>query len=296
MNLTRAIKLSIQVFMSLVLLLSSSVFHFSWGSIVMKEQIRLYALEQSEQILNNRDWTGQVKLYQWSMPLLAFASIADKEGYARSLKNMEALLSSETIEPSWALWMRGRMVLSAKLIEDEASLEVLKQALARDLFLDAPKAVMTGWAFAYFAALDDESYTLSRGKLFEYTAYGKKLAEEDRKTQGSNYLWTLVMNLFAAASTGNRTDYGYFLQELKNTTEKNTLVDAVSLVPLADYQQWLVGIMRYSMTVMQDEESIRELEHFAAPTHVDSFDAMLAVTNYLFIEDLNLSAHRSLSY
>ena len=52
------------------------------------------------------------------------------------------------------------------------------------------------------------------------------------------------------------------------------------LVPESDYRQWLVSLERYSFAIMNDQNSLDELEAINSP-EVDSFDSMLGWANTL---------------
>lgn len=102
----------------------------------MEEAVLKSALDHYQNILKNAILSPQQKLYQLSMPLLAFAAIKKLDGYQDTFCKMEQLLCrfSSQIEAPWALWMLGRMALASKLIKDFKNLEKIKEELSSTLF------------------------------------------------------------------------------------------------------------------------------------------------------------------
>lgn len=249
----------------------------------MKEEVVKFANAEYQKVINDTALSSQHRLYQLSMPLLALAALKN-ENYRAALSNMELILKDKAqlakIAKPWQLWMLGRMALAAKLADDPLKLAEIKESLSTQLFADdklvkGNKDEKIGWAFAYLAAIDETSYENCRKKLLEYTEFARDRYKHSPTTAASNFVWTLVMNLYAAASAGNEEGYLHFLRELKSSTEKNSLKDATLLVPKEDYRQWLVSMARYSFTLMKDDGNLKELESINAP-EIKSLDSMLA--------------------
>ncbi|CEK09167.1 hypothetical protein [Legionella hackeliae] len=277
---------------SIILLLSAYLLsNVSIANTAIDENMKPYVIEfakaEYQKIKENHKLAPQQQLYQLSMPLLALATLKETSDYEKILVDMEQILSMEStasqIEKPWQLWMMGRIAVAAKLAGDAEKLKQIKGKLTTQLFENDNKDVITGWAFAYLASLDEESYQKCREKLFEY----KKLEEAQYikapEKEASSYVWTLVMNLYASANAG-KEDYVIYLTELKELTDKKTLQDTSLLVPESDYRQWLVSLERYSFAVMKDQSSLDELTAINSPK-VDSFDSMLGWANTLIMPE-----------
>lgn len=252
----------------------------------MKEQVIKFAHIQYQNILSDATLLPQQRLYQLSMPLLALATLKDNDGYGHVLADMESILNDDQqksqIQKPWQLWMAGRMALASKLAGNTLKLKAIQETLSIQLFESDNKDMITGWAIAYLAAIDKLSYEKCRERLFVFTEFARSTYKENPTHEASNFVWTLVMNLYAAASTANAEDYFYFQQELKNLTESNSLKDTASLVPDEDYRQWLVSMARYSFQMMKDGASLNELESINK-SEVNSLDSMLASANEYYL-------------
>ncbi len=255
----------------------------------MKEQAIKFAHAQYQNIRNDTTLLPQQRLYQLSMPLLALATLNDNDGYGHVLADMESILNDcrqeSQIQKHMAHWMEGRMAMASKLAGNTLKLKAIKDTLSIQLFESDNKDVITGWAVAYLAAIDKYSYEKCREKLFLYTEFARNSYQENPANEASNFVWTLVMNLYAAASAANTQDYLYFQQKLKNLSESNSLKDTASLVPNEDYHQWLVSMARYSFKLMKDEASLNELENINI-SEVNSLDSMLATANEIVFNGL----------
>ena len=222
----------------------------------MKNSVIKFARTEYQKTKENHSLAPQQRLYQLSMPLLAMATLKEVNDYEKILADMEQILSEEStvskIEKPWQLWMMGRMAVAAKLAGDAEKLKQIKGELTTQLFENDNKDVITGWAFAYLASLDEESYKKCREKLFEYKQFEKIQYTKTPEKEASNYVWTLVMNLYASANAG-KEDYLGFLTDLKELTKKETLEGTNLLVPESDYRQWLVSLERYSFAIMNDQ-------------------------------------------
>ncbi|ASQ46603.1 hypothetical protein [Legionella clemsonensis] len=280
-------------FVSLLLLLSAflqaniAVANTASGK-EMKNSVIKFARVAYQKIKDNHSLTPQERLYQLSMPLLAVAALKEVNDYKKILADMEQILNDKSalsqIEKPWQLWMMGRMALASKLIGDTEKLKLIQEMLTTQLFENDKKDVITGWAFAYLASLDEESYQKCREKLFEYSKLERINYHNNPEKEASSFVWTLVMNLYASANAG-KEDYINFLTELTELTDKKTLKDTSLLVPESDYRQWLVSLQRYSFVLMDDQNSLDELKAINSP-EVDSFDSMLGWANTLMIPNI----------
>lgn len=276
----------LKLILTFILLFIGLQSNLAWGK-NMQEEVIHFAHTQYKKIIHDKTLTPQQRLYQFSMPLLALATVKENTGYSTILSNMASILNDDAqrtqIQKPWELWMLGRMAIAAKLAGDKERLPEIKNALYAQLRQHDAKDVITGWAFAYFAAIDVDSYQQSRLKLMEYTDLARSNYMQNPKAEASNFIWTLVMNLYASANAGNTEDYQYFIHELKTATEKNSLKETTLLVPVDDYRQWLVSVARVSFKRMNDEVSLKELESIHAPTISDS-DSMLAWANEILVQ------------
>lgn len=258
----------------------------------MKEQVIKFAHIQYQNILSDTTLLPQQRLYQLSMPLLALATLKDNDGYGCVLADMEFILNDDQqksqIQKAMAHWMAGRMAMASKLAGNTLKLNAIKESLSIQLFEYDRKDVIsndviTGWAVAWLAAIDTHSYEKCRERLFVHTEFARTSYKENPANEASNFVWTLVMNLYAAANIANAEDYFYFLQQLKNLTDSNSLKDTASLVPDEDYRLWLVSMARYSFQMMKDEASLNELESINK-SEVNSLDSMLASANEIVFD------------
>jgi hypothetical protein len=261
----------------------------------MKEQVIKFAHIQYQNILSDKSLLPQQRLYKLSMPLLALATLKDTDGYEHVLADMEFILNDDQqqsqIQKNWQCWMTGRMALASKLAGNALKLKAIKETLSNQLIESDSRDVIstdviTGWAVAYLASIDKHAYKKCREKLFAYTEFAQTSYNENPANEASNFVWTLVMNLYAAASTANAEDYFYFQQKLKNLTESNSLKDTALLVPNEDYRLWLVSMARYSFQLMKDDASLNELENINK-SEVNSLDSLLASANEILLELLS---------
>lgn len=251
----------------------------------MKSSVIEFARTGYKKIEEDHLLTPQQRLYQSSMPLLAVATLKETKDYESILADMEKILSDKSIasqiEKPWQLWMMGRMAVATKLVGEEQKLKQIKETLTEELFENGNKDVITGWAFAYLASLDEESYQKCREKLLEYKKLEEERYNKAPEKEASSYVWTLVMNLYASANSG-KEDYVNFLTELKELTENKTQESTSMLVPESDYRQWLVSLERYSFAIMDDQDSLDELKSINS-SKIDSFDSMLGWANALLM-------------
>lgn len=249
----------------------------------MKKSVIEFAITEHKKIKEDHSLKPQEQLYLLSMPLLAMATLKETKDFDEIFADMEQILSDEStisqIEKPWELWMMGRMAVAAKLANDTEKLKQIKEKLSTKLFENNnDDDVKTGWAFAYFASLDEESYQKCSEKLFKYKEFEKAYYIQNPNKEASNYVWTLVMNMYASANANKEEDFVGFLTDLKELTEKKTLEETNLLVPESDYRQWLVSLERYSCAIMKN--TLDEPQAMNSPT-VDSFDSMLGWANTL---------------
>lgn len=266
----------------------------------MKDSIITFAGSEYQKIKHNPALNPQDRLYQLSMPLLAYATMKQITEYQTVLADMQQILDNETdsgkIQKSWQLWMLGRMAVAAKLAGDQQKLSELKTTLSKELSENDTKDIFTGWAFAYLASLDQDTYKQYQAKLSEYDKLERARFDKDPEKEGSNYVWTVVMNLYAAASTNQDDDYAMYKEELINLTPQKSLTATSQLVPMSDFRQWLISFQRYSFTMMQDKASLGELQSINSPT-IESLDSMLAWANTLITpENLSLKDNPNTFY
>jgi len=258
--------------------------NLSWSNPVMKEQVIQFASKQYQEITSNQEVSPQDRLYQLSMPLLALATVND-EGYDKVFQSMETILRDPDakIANNWKLWMLGRMVLAAKLQKDTYHFHLYQHQL--DCLLAKPQEedAITGWAYAYLALSDNMKFLQYQTKLQQYAELARISYEAD-KTPGkaSNYIWTLAMNIFAAAQTNN--DYGTYLSSLRSLSSTSSLEEAIALVPEDDYRQWLRSVVRAAFQLRNDQANLKELPADSSK-QITTKDTMLAWANEWSIEE-----------
>lgn len=247
----------------------------------MRASVIQFAKDEYSKILNNPALNPQQQLYQSSMPLLALATLKESADYLKILADMEHILNDESkvsrIDKSWQMWMLGRMVLASKLAANPEKLTQLKKQLATELLKNDNKEVISAWAIAYLASIDEASYQQLREKLLEYTRLEHERYSANPSKEASNFVWTLTMNLYAAANSGKK-DYADFLNQLIGLTK--SLKETSLLVPESDYRQWLVSVQRFAFALMGDLKSLKALPAINSST-VNNFDSMLAWANTL---------------
>jgi hypothetical protein len=259
----------------------------------MREQVIQFANTQYQRIQNNQDLLPRERLTQLSMLLLAYAAVQEFKEYQSVLEDMKSILSSDSISTqdnqSWRLWILSRMAVSSKLMDDTVELDSLEKTLRAELLSNNDKEkyqdATRGWAFAYFASIDESLYENSIAILCQY--YFNQKTENTT----SNCVWTLVMTLYASACACHREDYGCILQLLKNITGNNSLKDAIRVVPKNDYRQWLVSIIQCSCALMKDTKTLKELQDFQV-SKIENFDDMLAKAYELSIPYLLQLEHK----
>lgn len=250
----------------------------------MKEKIMRCALSQYSRIINEDHLflTAQMHFYQLSMPLLALAAIHEKQHYRKIQDYMEHILNNcnnweYEIPENVQLWILGRMLLAAKMQKDSIHFNKYKNQLAERLVKEHEKCVFIGWAYAYLALADKASYQANRQQLYYYAELARANFKQD-KTKANDYVWTLVMNLFASSQAKDQEDYQLYLKMLRSLSKTSSLKEVVVLVPENDYRQWLVSIARTAFQFMQDKDSLTELPANYA-SEIESMDTMLAWAN-----------------
>lgn len=242
--------------------------------------------------------TTDSKIYQLSMPLFAAGLTKNRRQFDDVLKRMQAFLNFESVDTleasigehdlsrSKTAWMLGRVLIAAQELGGRDDM-VAKLQPVLFAFLqqpDMPKDAMSGWAWAYLLASRPEWYIEHQRELTEATERAQTTAEGDPST----LLWTLTMNLYAAAkaeklpavpdasaSAGDADDvfvldmekpearkgpYKTVLGEFKTLTGKDNWEDIVSLVPQSDFRNWMVNTLRLAAVIQGDNDTLKALE------------------------------------
>lgn len=212
--------------------------------------------EQHAKKIEAKDKAKELKIE--SMLLLVSSMQNSSALYEKERNSMKEILSDKEIklEMPTRVWMLGRMVLAAKMINDQDSTQKLSTTLLQQLqTLSASddSSPLTGWAWAYLLTAIPDYYQEHVDKLKSYTQ------DKSEKDYNSTLMWTLVMNLNAAASNTDKETYQYFLTQMINVSPKKTLKSAVDGVPKDDYKYWLLSLLQVSIQLMGDEKNHQDI-------------------------------------
>lgn len=236
--------------------------------------------------------------YAASLPLLISAALGDKALYDLSLASLNAKLQILNQHPkdydewmrchSFKAWMQGRILEATMAMADIKTLAPAKnkmQVLLEEKMEEAEtgKLAFIAWANGYRAALSKKEYETCRSNMENLTGELIALYKKDRKNHESlsNTLWAFVMNLSAAASTKNKTDYENFKEKM--TQFENKMISFAKEKPIHavletgllrtaesnDYPAWALAKVRLASARMEDWELYDAL----APAVANSIDS-----------------------
>lgn len=242
-----------------------------------------------------KDAEPKMVAYYLCMPFYASAqtySSTQVEEYKNLYYQIKAdLLQAldKTDDSSFKAWMLGRVILAAKLMNDNETLNFWlpkMKAILEKCVKDNTKDEFTAWAWGYLAALDKKEYKAAKKEMLieaqdltklyhklyqeqqQNVLEGKSLDEKDEaKLQAalSNALWAHVMNLQAAAKDKDGLTFRMILLEIKQIKGSNSVAEALTkgLLRTAasnDYPAWAIGIVRLAAETLPDKELFNELE------------------------------------
>lgn len=246
----------------------------------LRKEIRAQAQQLYRDAKNNQKLSANDRVYQYSMPLLA-ASVVDRKLYRiieidmlRSLKKMDA--------KSMQAWMLGRLILAAQQARMPAKVAVYQLLLENVLVQDTlPKDVMTGWAIGYLAAVDRQTYDKYRNDLWTYLNRAKAAYQNDNSQDNlTNLLWTITMNISAAAKVKHDQDYVDFFNTYTQASGMSPLTEVIRAMLLSDYQAWLLSVNSLAAHRMQQHAQLQLFNNLLTITlqnpAVGNADRMLA--------------------
>jgi hypothetical protein len=226
--------------------------------------------------------------------LLALASINEDTCYHQILSDMEHIVDyienyTTDLDMTMYLWLLTRMAFAAQLKGDVAKSTQLQAYLSERINSALNQNPMSTWTIAYLASLGVHHYKKYQHLLKTQTQLIQIAFQKNPVKEINNYLWTLTMNLYAAANAGAIDDYDTYLEALKKVTSENTLQAAINKQPIS-YPQWLISMLRQATFRMQDISSFVSLScliqvDLDLPTKVDNLDSMLAMANHLLVLD-----------
>lgn len=219
--------------------------------------------------------------YAASLPLIASATLGDRNRYERTLTLMMDQINDLEVSPdkfdtwmrssSFKAWMWGRVLLAAKSMNDDKTMktanEKLVQYLAGTMNQNDNPAFFT-WTWGYRAALNQAEYQNSVGKMMQGAAQlsTKYKADPSNHDALSDALWAWVMNLSAAANAHDQERYETIKQQIIILTIKNSISDALEFGLLRteqsnDYPAWALAKVRLAAAIMKDREVFQDIDH-----------------------------------
>lgn len=193
--------------------------------------------------------------YQISMPLYAAALINKRSLYQTILPAMKKAL--EKNEPNaYTAWLYGRLLVSAKLMNDRETLKQAKQKMLSILTTGHLQGhiAMRAWAWAYLASI----YSPRNIKPFAFakkhflSALDEQIEQHDNKT---DLMWSITMGMMAAGKHFDADLYRRLLnQYLDSAMKTNSILTAIQRVPIRDYRVWLIADLRVGARLIRDED------------------------------------------
>ncbi len=273
------------IFVTIFTLIKSTIVYATNVEIPMKEAIKQRAQALFDSAMQG-DKPAVDRIYTLSMPLIASAAIQYSDLNQAISTQMDAGI--DAVKPaSMQAWMMGRMLLAANLMNDKSRVDSLKEQILAVLEVADLEDVKTGWAYGYLLTIDKTLYQAYREKLFVSVNNVAATYSNDKTADNlSSLLWTLTMNMDAAASTSHQDDYKQFLRQISSLTGYATITDSVAAMPDGDFPAWLVSINLRAATMMDDTQTQNELQTLLTETFkrpiVDA-DKMLAQANQFLI-------------
>src|SRR3990167_5400556 len=189
---------------------------------------------------------------QLSLPLMVASMENNGNIYRDLLSRMLKALTTSLDHPisndvnssfSYQTWLLGRVLLASKYINDYATSEKIS-ALMLGLLQNNNTIhdEFYAWAWAYlvsYYADQPEFYNKYKIDMFNAADY----YVTHNPTQIENIVWIRVMELQAVASAKDDTQYQVILQAIKQNTKKSTVLNALDIIPLEDYQAWAKAIV-----------------------------------------------------
>lgn len=200
--------------------------------------------------------------YRLSMPMYAAALVNKRHLFQKILPAMQSALEQNGMD-SYAAWLYGRLLVSAKLMRDNGLLKQVQEKMLSMLTsgdLQGNVAMRT-WAWAYLASI----YSPRNIKQFAYakkhflSSLDQQIEQHDSKT---DLMWSITMGMLAA---GKNFDAGLYRRLLNDylyvALKQRSIVSAIQQVPIRDYRVWLIADLRVAAKLMQDEDLEKALVH-----------------------------------
>lgn len=220
--------------------------------------------------------------YNASLPLMASAELGNNQLYSSSLDVIRKQLSllDEPAAPdssidwmknnSFKAWMWGRILLSAKAMNDQPTLEASAKKLVGYLGekpTPQDNLAFSAWARGYLAALDHKNYDAQRQALEdEGDALSAIYASSVKQDDLSNALWAWVMDIQAAALANDADFYNAIKGKMMQVTGQDSVSGAlenglICTEKSSDYPAWAMAKVRLAAAMMHDESLVGELEN-----------------------------------
>lgn len=247
----------------------------------VQKQLHLSDEENAELVKNiNQLIANTSNACNASLPLMAAAELSDEALYKISLNNIRdqltALDNDTTNDQSIAwmknnafkAWMWGRVLLSAKNMDDKEAL-----GEAQDKLDDLLKAERTAddnpafiaWARAYLAAFNVQCFNAENSTMLtEGDALSRLYLTSNKHDDLSNALWVWVMDIQAAALANNAQAYETIKTKMKAVASSSSVASALSegltrTESSNDYPAWAMAKVMLAAAHMGDEALVAEL-------------------------------------
>jgi hypothetical protein len=223
--------------------------------------------------------TNQTDLYTRSILLMRYALEDILEGtqdnYQRLCQQMDPALQNSGRDPFTA-WMLGRRLFAAHRMNDEMSIETTQAELSKcleeikisenkpsDFNLELNYA-MYAWSYGYLAITQyspevKEKMLRCTQLLMQWCNTGAISADSKSHT-----MWSLVLNLQAAAFHQDKLTYYFILSQMKTLTNEQTISAALNAAltrtdASSDYPAWAISMVLASAALISDHDLYQEL-------------------------------------
>jgi hypothetical protein len=217
--------------------------------------------------------------YQTSLPLMLSAHLGDEPLYQQALAKMDLAMQSPALadpkQNSFRAWMFGRILMAAKNMSDQPTVE--KSLIHLKNILNDKNTVpdrFTAWAWGYLASANDKEFHDAKNNMkqaadkltFVYFEINRGHDTEEKKQEArSDALWAWVMIAQASANANDLVVYHDALKQLEFITGQNNVADALVKGLLRtsasnDYPAWAIGMTRVDAVTILDKKLFSDLD------------------------------------
>lgn len=270
---------------------------------------KIATIESYYKELLKKSHRDDIDSYIYNMSTLLIASsLLGSSSYQKIEEEMNRYINE--VQPlSKQAWMLGRMLMavilrqSDSMATDNSSTFVYKrqsEKLKRQLEellknKNMTKDVMRGWAIGYLASVDRATYDDYKWQLTQCLSdVMKNYQKSKRSNHLSDFLWTMTMNVNAAAQVNDVEGYRYYMGKLETLIkdkdmEMNFITEAVNAMPVSDYRAWLLSLNEQAANKMNHKEHAFKFGQLLTETleknEIGDRDRIVAEVNRLMMRE-----------